>query len=60
MVQMKTNKSVFMPYNTSINLNLTDWKEYKLDLLILNERNLFELKLNTSDAFMMGTEHSNS
>ena len=47
-----------MPYNTSINNNISDWKKYDLDNLVLNERNLYELQINTTDASMMGTEHS--
>ena len=37
---------------------MSNWKKYDLGALVLNERNLFELKIDTSDAIMLGTEHS--
>jgi hypothetical protein len=47
-----------MPYNTSINKNILDWKKYEFDQPTLNDRNLFILSVNTSEAVLLGTEHS--
>ena len=49
-----------MPYNTSINNNISDWKQYDLETLTLNDRSLYEIEIDTSDATMMGTEHSSN
>jgi len=58
LIQLKTKSSLYLPYNTSINKNISDWKQYDLENLVLNERNLYEIEIDTSDATMMGTEHS--
>ena len=41
-----------MPYNTSINKNILDWKKYEFDKPTLNDRNLFILSVNTSEAVL--------
>lgn len=47
-----------MPYNSSINKNINDWKKYNFTQLKVNERNLLEIKIDLSDAVFLGTMHS--
>lgn len=58
MIELQTKESIFMEYNGSINKNISDWKQYSFDIPVLNERNLFEIKINTSDVVFLGTIHS--
>jgi len=50
--------SSYLPYNNSINKNLLDWKKYDFGEPRINQRNLFSMQVNLSDATLMGTEHS--
>ena len=37
---------------------MLDWKEYNLSSPSLNQRSLLQLNIDSTDAVMMGTEHS--
>ena len=41
-----------------INSNILDWKQYNLSSPSLNQRSLLQLNIDSTDAVMMGTEHS--
>ena len=45
----------YLPYNNSTNANMNDWRKIQKAELVLNKKNLFELKFNITDTVFLGT-----
>lgn len=55
MVEKKDGFS-YTPYNSSVNADIFSWKAYEnFSQAVINDHDLFEFKLNLSDAVVMGT-----
>ena len=54
MFEVKQKDHTYKPINTSVNSNSSDWKLYDTNVT-LNEYGLQELKIDLSDAVLLGT-----